>query len=225
MSKVLPKFELDSSTEFANEEEFQAELKKSTTTNSIFSPGIYDVKIVDAFYDKPCASDKTFQGYVINLAGAQGKKIGMYLNVPTTKWRFGKKESMFPTSKVTKFLHAIGIPEESLQTKIDVMENIKNVFSSLEGLESLEGKELTVSIGYNRPYIQWVDKDDEGNNRYEICMKNAPSLRDSEGNVLFFNDRDAAINYAENEKIAIQKFPDVLETYPLESTKSSNSEF
>ena len=183
MTIELPKFNLDKSTAaFANEEEVQAQIDKESIGNR-FEQGNYELKILEARYNKTCA-DPNWMTVCLTLGtGIEGdeRTINHYQLIPLTqnvKYHKpgSKKSTMFCFGKIVEFLNGLGLPSKStdlekFQTKYlagdgctkeityQAYDEESGEYVDTQGISfhKLVGKNIEVDLGYEGYYIKRVE--------------------------------------------------------------------
>jgi hypothetical protein len=194
----VPKFELnENSLEFQSDEQLQAELAKDGGKRKGFEPGNYKLKIVNPRFHvnektgSILCKDPTWFNVRLTLESADGRSKEYFVQVPTSRLKYGPNDTMFVYKKFQEFMAAIGEPV-SLNRLGKLCEKY---FSSEDALKKLSGIEIDVDMGYVGSHIEKV-----GDN-YKIVHKRQ-DLSDG-GQVIMFPDFQSAKAYAQGSGIEI----------------------
>lgn len=211
MSNV-PKFDFSKST-FKTEEDLDAALQGDKKADSPYlRAGRHEVVISSAEYKGP-ASDARWQKLEIVYEAANKKTIKKTMLVPTTSFEYrgsSGKDTLFVFQKFNNWIVSLGIPKITVKS---APVTLTEYFGKPE--KSLKGMSLAITVGYDGNYVDYAGKDEIGNKKYQIRMKDGSTLLDKATlKTITFPDFDAAKGHAEQHQIVLQNFPDVLETSP-----------
>jgi hypothetical protein len=187
------------------DEEMDDKLNK--TGNSIFRPGEYPVEIVEskilATEDNKgglAKGDKTWVNWLIKFENGE-KKISTILMVPTSRVTYGAKESPYPFRRLKEFFKSIGI-----EVKISNLGETLNKY--FKKANSLVGLSATVRVGYRDAHGTSIKVGDDV--KVQIVNSNNLPLVGADNKTLIFDDYEAAAEYADDNNIAYNSFPEVL---------------
>jgi hypothetical protein len=217
MTVKIPSFNLGktqlTAEEFAN--------ATAASTGKGFAPGNYTLKITNAEYhvnaksgEISCPGDATWINIAVTLTGADDREKKYFLQVPTQSPFFGAKQSTFNFKKLIEFMAALGVYLDA-QNYTTV---IPKYFGSPEALASLVGAEVNLDIGYNKTYLQFIEK-----GRFKIVLLERGQSKDYVENdkVVEFPDRDSAKVFAMTTlNKDLQTFPEILKFHPGKERKA-----
>ncbi len=173
-----PKFNLTASNLGVTDESLQGELDKPQ--GKFFGPGNYDLEIVSADFHANktsgtifCDGDQTWFNVALVLQGADDRQTKYWLQVPTSKVTFGKKNTYFVFKKFSEFMSAIGHPVAATTLGTIVPKFFSDPKAALKGLK------VNADIGYDGPYVERVS-----DTEYRI-MRGAKPVEDADGPMLF----------------------------------------
>lgn len=206
----LPKFNLGSGDQGVTQEEFDEQSEKEKG-GKVFAPGRYSLKVKSCEFHQMMEKDKTWAGYIFKFVGANGKEISDYIMVPTTgKVYFGKEDSKgrtFPFRKLRIFMAALGV-DLTVDNKTEV---VPEYFGDPE---KFVGMDVEVDIGFNKYYAKYVAE--EGEDPYFMVVSpDGKELTDDEGDVVTFDDREAAVAYGAERKITVETFPSITQYHEV----------
>jgi hypothetical protein len=170
------------------------------------TPGEHELEILDVEYKAPVAADNTWLRYqvILGLPGTQrgdnGKFKGAIFHntmVPTIDIRYNDKLGAF--NMLQGFFDGIG---EALVPS-NVGELIPAYFSDPK---QLTGLKLKVTLGYKKPYVDYVD------GKFVIKNKDGSLYPTSVNNS--FAARESAEGQAFTDNIDLQKFMEVTRVHP-----------
>jgi hypothetical protein len=205
MTTEMPKFTFNN-LEFKDDAEleaFEKEQKGGGYVDKYFKPGQHDVTIADVEINGMSEKDDTWVKLCVHLKGTGEKTIRSYLQVPTDRLKYGAKNSTWPLKTLKNFCAALGqpLPVENIKTVLN------NVFAKPE---KLVGRPLVIQVGYQKGYVKYVGKGDGGAKLFNIFDKDNNVVRDLDGTAINFPDQAAAMLYADDNKIPVDKYPSVL---------------
>jgi hypothetical protein len=181
-----PKFNLNAKSIGLTDEALQGELEKQG--GKYFEPGNYDLKIVSADFHANkdtqsiyCTGDETWFNVALELQGVDDRKTKYWLQVPTSKVTFGKKNTFFVFKKFAEFMAAIGSPV--VATNLGKV--VPKFFSAPK--DTLVGLKLNADIGYDGPYVDRV-----GETEYRIIKARDKPVLDEGGEPMTFPDAASA---------------------------------
>jgi hypothetical protein len=203
MSNVeMPRFNFSKSS-IKTDEELQAAAEASNKGSKFFQPGKYEVVIDAVEYKGPAKGDPTWGNLEVTYKGAGEKTIRDYILVPFQDVKYGDKGTLFPFRKVQNF-------GESLGTTV-TMANLEAAMKALfANPEKLKGRPVSIEVGYRKGHVKYLGKHDDGTKRYGIVDRDGNSVRDADMKSVEFPDFEAALGYAEDQKIPVDKFVNVL---------------
>lgn len=198
---TIPKFKFVSSI---SEKELVAEETKLKGDSKQFSPGRYDLKIIDAMLhisknspDGRSSTDPNWFMVILKIGGINDKVVSHLLMVPTITDIYNKpgiKDPRILFKFFRDFVRSLGI-----DSSIENMGNVLNEY--FVDVSALIGKELSVDIGY------------EGNHaKYDTETKTFSIVNASEDKTLFsesFPDRDSATAFAAGANLTLLPFTKV----------------
>ena len=198
----IPEFNLNADAlDIKDDKELQAAIEKEGRRG--FEPGNYGLKVTRPRYHAnkdtklvTCAKDPTWFNVAITLESADGRAKDMFIQVPTSKVKYGPKGTLFVFKKFVETMAGFG---EAVNLN-NLGAIVKKYFSSEDALKKLEGKELTVDIGYEGPHAV-----KEGEN-YKIALKSGDLTED--GAVVLLPDVASAKVYAASKGIELS-FPEI----------------
>lgn len=187
-----PTFNLQASNIGMTDAEIQAGLEKKSG-NFFDTPGPMDLTITAAEWhankitgETACRGDSTWHNVKLTLQAADGREINHWIQVPTSKIEFGEKRTLFVYGKFQEFLISFG--EAVTNAKLQGL--LEKYFAKLD---KLVGQKVSVTLGYEGPYVQKAPDSDE----FVIMVKGQP-LKD-EGVEVRQPDRSTAIQYAKSQ--------------------------
>jgi hypothetical protein len=197
-----PKFNLNASNlGFESQEQLDAEVNKPQGKG--FQPGNYDLQIISAEFHKNkitgsiyCESDETWLNVVVTLQGAEERTTKTWIQVPTTKVKFGPKNTLFVYKKFVEFMASIG----EAVTLENLGKLVPKYFSAPS--ETLPGLKLNADIGYEGPHVA---KAEDGS--CTIVRGNKPV--EDENGVMTFPDVASAKAVAEGMGIKLT-YPNIV---------------
>lgn len=198
----MPRFDF-SGASIKSEEDLAAAEAATNKGDKYFKPGKYDVVINRVEFRGAAKSDPNWGNLEVEYRGTGEKLIRDYILVPFKDVTYGEKKSLFPFQKVKQFCAALGhtVRVETLG------DTLKSVFGNTT---KLTGKSVSIEVGYRKGHIKWVGKTAEGNTILHIIDRDGNAVRDADLNALEFADREAAEQFANDNKIAIDKYVNVL---------------
>jgi hypothetical protein len=200
----MPKFDF-SQCEIATDEELEAELGKTAehTGPKYFEPGKYDVVIEDVDFLGHAEKDPSWGKLSLTFKGVKDRTIRGMVLLPFSKIHYGAKKTTFPFKKFRSFCQAIGVTV----TRDNIEQVLKQTFSKPE---KLKGVQLSIEVGYEKGYIRYAGKNVEGDKQYKLYTQDGNVVCGSHnGQPLLFPDFPSAEAYAAENKIVIDKFPQV----------------
>lgn len=191
-----PEFNLNAADlDFSNDAELQDELNKSGG-KYFDDPGNVDLEIVAADFHKNketgsinCAGDATWFNVVLTLRGAGDKEIKHWMQVPTTRIKYGKKDTLAVYKKLQQFLFALG--EEVTLNSIGAL--MKKYFTDPGA--ALVGIKVNVDLGFEGAYVAKLPDSEE----YGIYVGGKTVKED--GKDLRCPDRSSAVQVAKGRGI------------------------
>ena len=209
-----PKFNLGlANLEFKDEAEFE----KAKEGGKGFQPGNYDLQIVAAEFHKNkttgsiyCDKDPTWFNVKLKLAGAEERTCQYWVQVPTSKLKFGDKGTMFPAKKFTEFMAAIGLPV----ALADLGAVVPKWFSDPS---KLVGRKCNVDIDYEGAHAKKVGDE------FVIVKGDGKSVEDEAGKAVSFPDFDSAKNYAEGLGLTL-RYPSIVKFNPAPAAKKADAD-
>jgi hypothetical protein len=191
-----PVFNLNASgLDFSDDSALQDELNKSGG-KYFDDPGNVDLEIVAADFHKNkdtgsiyCAGDSTWFNVVMTFRGAGDKEIRHWVQVPTSKIKFGAKDTLAVFKKLQQFFFALG--EEVTLNRLDTL--VKKYFGDPGA--SLLGIKVNVDLGFEGPYVDKLPDSDS----YGIYQGGKPITED--GKPLEMPDRASAVQVAKGRGI------------------------
>lgn len=191
-----PVFNLNpSNLDFTDDAELQDELGKSG--GKFFDdPCNIDLEVVAADFHPNketgsiyCKGDDTWFNVVMTLRGAGDKEIKHWIQVPTSKIKFGEKDTLAVYKKFQQFLFALG--EE---VTLNALGELVQKYFSDPGA-GLVGVKVNVDLGYEGPYIGRLPDSED----FAIMVGNKPVSED--GKPLRFPDKQSAAQVAKGRGI------------------------
>jgi hypothetical protein len=178
-------------------------------------PGQYDLVIEEATYAGKAENDENWGKVQVTLHGPGERRIKDTILVPFADIKYGEKQTMFPWNKLKNFASALGT-DLSVKTLKAQMTSLFRAPSPAK----LVGKAVRADIGYQKAYVKYAGKDAAGANQFHIVGvdKNVVAAN---GQPVVFGDRDAALAYAATNKIAIDKYSNVLKYYKAAGTQAT----
>lgn len=183
-------------------EEVEASKKSSGPR---LTPGEHELEILDVEYKAPVQADNSWLRYqvVLGLPGSQRGDTGKFkgaiyhsVMVPTKDIRYNDKLGVF--NMLQNFFDGIG--EQLVPTNVSQL--VPAYFSDPK---QLTGLKLKVTLGYKKPYIDYVD------GKFMIKNKDGSPYPTSVENS--FANRESAEGQAFTDAIEIQKFMEVIKTH------------
>lgn len=210
----IPKFELGSTN--LTEEQFKDAIEPQSKGKG-FAPGNYKLKITETQYhvNKETGSvmngnDPTWLTVSMVLLGAEGRNKKHFLMVPTKsivfKGRDGK-ETTFLFQKLTEFMAALGIYLDSKNYAAVI-----SAYFSPQGLEKLNGQDISVDVGFTGPYVQYVAQ-----GQFQLVINGQPYGEG--GEVKTFADSDAVVAFGASMNKKVQKFPEIVKFHAAPERK------
>jgi len=186
-----------------------AEVEASKKSNGPrLTPGEHELEILDIEYKGPVQADNTWLRYSLVLGlpstkrGDDGKFKGTVFNsvmIPTKDIRYNDKLGVF--NMLQNFFDGIG---ESL-----VPSNVKDLVPAyFSDPKQLTGLKIKVTLGYKKPYIDYVD------GKFVIKNRDGSLYTTSAPNS--FSARESAEGQAFTDSIELQKYMEVLRVHPGE---------
>lgn len=181
----------------------EVEASKKGSSGPRLTPGEHELEILDAEYKAPVQADNTWLRFSLTLGfpgtkrGDNGKFKGTTFHsvmIPTVNIRY--KDGLGVFNMLQGFFDGIG---ENL-TPATVPQLIPAYFSDVKGLV---GMKLKVTLGYKKPYIDYVD--------------GKFFLKKPDGSLLLetpFANRESAEGQCYSDAIEIQKYIEVLRVHP-----------
>lgn len=192
----LPRFNFSSATIKTEDELAALEATQGKKGDKYLSkPGKYEVVIQTIEVTGPATSDPTWHKVRFTYMDAGERTIRDTVMVPTTDLVYGEKKTLFPFKKLQRFTGALGYE----LTASNVGEIMKTVFGQLK---KLEGRPVSIEVGYQSAYIKYMGKDGEAS-VYNIIDRDGNPVRDAELNAVKFPDVDSAKNYAASASIQL----------------------
>jgi hypothetical protein len=184
----------------------EVEASKKSSGGPRLTPGEHELEILDVEYKAPVQADNTWLRYqvILGLPGTQrgdnGKFKGAIYHstmVPTKDIRYNDKLGVF--NMLQNFFDGLG---EALVPS-NVGELIPAYFSDPK---QLTGLKLKVTLGYKKPYVDYVD------GKFVIKNKDGSLYPTSADNS--FATRESAEGQAFTDNIDLQKFMEVVKVHP-----------
>lgn len=201
--------------EFSSDEDLQKELAKSGG-KYFDTPGNMDLKITAADFHKNkktgeiwCEGDNTWFNVVITLKGSEDKEIQHWIQVPTTKLKYGKKDTLAVFKKLQEFLFGIG--EEVTMASFGKL--CEKYFSDPS---KLIGTAVNVDLGYEGPYVERAPDSEN----FRVIVGGKPLMED--GTPIEMPDRASAVTFAKGRNIT-PSFIRVLKFTPSKKRKASKA--
>lgn len=206
----IPRFDFDD-CKMTDEEVDEAEKKDN---NNFFKPGKYDVKIVDVEYTGP-AKDPNWGKFKVVFEGTNGRQIMDFPLVPfkSVVYKSEKKDTFFPWKKFKSFCGGLGIDVK----RSNVESVLKNHFADVKKLCQ---RNLKIDVGYQRGHVSGAGD----NVNFKIVLGDGNDLINVKTKeTIFFADRAAAHNYADEKGLTIDKYVSVLGYDKVEGTSADAS--
>lgn len=203
----MPRFDF-SDCGLTEEEVSEAEKKES---NNFFRPGKHDVKILDIEFTG-LAKDPNWGKFKVTFEGTNGRQIMDFPLVPfkTPVYKSEKKDTMFPWKKFKGFCGGLGIDV----TRANVEGVLKTHFADVKKLKS---RPLKIEVGFQRGFVAGAGDD----KNFKIVLGDGNDLCNPKTKeTILFADRAAAHNYAEENKLSVDKYSSVL-SYEKSEVKES----
>jgi hypothetical protein len=203
----MPRFEFGD-CDIKDDETLNAELAKTQDFDSkFFKPGKHDVVIKELKFIGLAKQDKNWGQLEVVYEGAKERTIKEYVMIPFKDVRYGANKTMYPFSRFKDFCKGLGV-ELSIA---NLGETLKTTFAKPE---KLVGTPLSIDIGYKNGYVKYDGKTEANTNKYVIVLRDGNQLVSSENAPLIFPDRAAALSYANDNKLAVDEYTNVLTHQP-----------
>lgn len=189
-----------------------------------FQPGQYTVTIKDPkFHENKqtgsifCKNDPSWFNVSMTLVSGEREKK-MFLQVPTESPAYKTKKGLtdFTFRKLAEFMAGIGVYMDFNNYPQVVTE----LLSTPEALLKLEGKEMDIEVGYDKPYVDYIAKD-----QYQIItdiVKMTPYMENDE--VVIFSSADEAVAFGLTTlNKNLQQFPEILNVLPRKAEVKSKA--
>lgn len=199
-------------------EEFKAATEVSGSKQ--FEPGSYTLKLSNTTYHvnkvtgQITSNDPTWVNVVTTLVGNDGREKKHFILVPTQSIFYkgpSGKETAFLFTKLQEFMAGFG-------TYLDFQNYAKLIpeyFGSQAQLDRLNGLEVTVDIGYTKPYARFVEKD-----KYALSINGKDYAENDE--VKYFPDRDSVKAFAATVlQKPVQSFPEITKVHAGKEQKQA----
>lgn len=178
MSNIqIPSFNLNADAlDIKNDKELEEAIAKEGRR---FEPGNVTLKITKPRFHinketqvATCAKDPTWFNVAVTLEAADGRTKDYFIQVPTSKVKYGEKGTLFVFKKFMEFMGGIG---ESV-TMQNLGKLVPKYFASEEAMaKNLTGKTLNVDMGYDGPHAEKCDDD-----TYKLVLKSGDYSEDGE---------------------------------------------
>lgn len=151
-----------------------------------------------------CKGDPTWFNVAVTLETADGRGKDYFVQVPTSKVKYGPKGTLFVFRKYVEFMAAIG---ENVNLS-NLSKITQKYFASEDTLKRLAGKEIVVDIGYEGPHAEKVTKD--GNEVFQIVLNKKGDLLQLDGEPVLLPDFASCKVYAESQDPPLKlEFPEI----------------
>lgn len=198
----MPRFDF-SQCEIKDDEQLEAKIAEQALGGKYFEPGKYDVVVDDVEFTGLSEKDPTWGNLQVTLKGTNDRTIKSFIMIPFKEVTYGEKKTMFVFRQFRTFCSALGVTV----TRANLEETMKTVFAKPE---RLKGTALSIEVGYQKGYVKYAGKSEDGGAKYTIHTQDGNPVCGPDQRPLIFPDRAAANNYAIENGIAIDKFPRVL---------------
>lgn len=205
----IPKFNFKS--QFSEDD-----IKKTETAkvSKVYAPGTYELIIINAEYKGPMKGDPTWINLELTLGGADSRSIRYFLGVPTASPLYNKEglkpeHKLFMFHKFRDFLRGIG--EDPAVGKLG-----KILDKLFKDPIALNGVEVKVDIGYNKPHLRMNPE------TKEFVMMNAKGTEALSEQT--FKDRDSAIAHGIENGVVLQLFPEILKFHIVENKDENGTD-
>ncbi len=193
---AAPEFNLNAdSLDYSDEAALEADLAKSGG-KYFDEPGNVDLKIIAADFHKNketgsiyCKGDDTWFNVKLTMQGAGDKEIDHWLQIPTSKIKFGTKGTLAVYKKLQQFFFGIG--EEVTLNNLGKL--VKKYFADPGA--GLTGIAVNVDLGYEGPYVAKLPDSED----FAIYVKGTPLTED--GDIIRMPDRASAVQVAKGRNI------------------------
>lgn len=202
MTMEMPRFDFSGATIKTDEELVAAEAGDKKKGDKYFRPGQYDVVIEDVVFQGMAAKDPNWGKLAITYKAGE-KTIMDFVLIPFKDVTYGENKTLFPFKKVQNLASALGTPV----TIATLGDSMKTLFGRPE---KLKGRPVKIEVGYQKGYVKYNGKNAEGATTYILCDKEHNPVRDNSLNVVTFPDFDAALGYATENKIPVDRYVNVL---------------
>jgi hypothetical protein len=196
----IPSFNLNADAlDIKDDASLAAEIEKEGKRG--FEAGNYTLKLTKPRFHAnkvtglvTCAKDATWFNVACTLESADGRSKDYFVQVPTSKVKYGAKGTLFVFKKYVEFMAAIG---ESVNLN-NLSKVTQKYFSSEETLKRLEGKEVVVDVGYEGAH---AEKEGES---YKIVLNKKGDTLQLDGATVLLPDFASAKVYAESQDPSIK---------------------
>lgn len=182
-------------------------------TSKVLRPGNYDLAVGEVKILGAARQDSSWMNVRVILNGTgelSHKTISKFLLVPmTSRLSYQKEdgsESGFPLKQLLDTLSALGIQATPKQIPTIVQQNF-----APEKLGALVGRNVSATVGYNKPHAKYVR--DEGAEEGHVVIQGREGPITENGAVVKFTGDDAysaAEKYAKDNSITFQSFAEIL---------------
>ncbi len=197
----IPKFNLNAdSLDITSDADLASAIEKEGRKG--FDPGNVKLKIAKPRYhankttgEITCAKDPTWFNVAVSLQSADGRSKDYFVQVPTSKVKYGngEKSTLFVFKKFVEFMSGIG---EAVSLN-NLGKLCEKYFGSEDALKALEGKELDVDLGYDGPHAE------KSGDQYKIVLKTGDYQED--GETVLFPDFASAKVFANAKGIELSR--------------------
>lgn len=213
MSNEMPRFNFSNSS-IKSDEQFTTEGHDERKFKQL-QPGRYDATIAAVEYTGQ-AKDPNWGNMMAVYATADGREIRDYFLIPFSDHLYGEKRTSFPFNKLKKLCAALGY-ELTIANTADVM---KALFAKPEKLVSTP---VTIEVGYESGFIHYAGKNTDGARKYQIFGADKNPVRNvATMTPMEFPDQLAAVAYAKENNISVDRFPRVLQVQRSAALKTTS---
>lgn len=197
---AIPEFNLAATAlDITSEEDLQAELAKEGRRG--FEPGVYKLKTSSARFhlnkvtkSPLCVKDPTWFNIALTVTSSDERKKDLFIQVPTSKIKYGDKGTLFVFKKFCEFMASIGVAVN--------LQNLSKIaakyFQNEETLKNLNDLEIEIEMAYEGSY---ADKQPDGES-FKIRTKKGEALQE-DGVDVTCPDFDSAKVYAQSRGIEL----------------------
>jgi hypothetical protein len=170
-----------------------------------FSPGQYEVQIIDVKEPRPSRRDSTWLSYMVVFKDVGGERKGsVEVLVPTASLTFHGDTRGVNEMKIRSFLESLGFQG----TQETIASDLRQLFDNPS--KGLVGKRMTCVLDYRSVHTKWNREE----KKVQLFDAQGNAMRDAAGEPVLFDSSDEAALWCKENKHYFNDFVTVVKYIP-----------